>query len=70
MQQSDVLIQASSTEPTSDGWHVVHRAAGPISAQAWIQALSVARRIAREHKVDIYRADADAAPELCESYRL
>ena len=70
MHQNDVLIQASSTAPPNeDAWHVVHRSAGRIGSQAWIQALSVARRIAREEKVDIYRADADSAPTLYETYR-
>ncbi len=71
MQPTDVLIQASSIAESSQEWRVIHRSAGPIGSQAWIQALSVARRIARDEKVDIYRADAaGSAPALHESYRL
>jgi hypothetical protein len=69
VQQNDVLMQASSTAESGDEWHVIHRSAGPIGSQAWIQALSVARRIAREEKVDIYRAEAGSAPTLYESHR-
>ena len=69
MQPNDVLMQASSSAPSGDEWHVVHRSAGPIGSQAWIQALSVARRIAREEKVDIYRAETDSRPLLFESHR-
>jgi hypothetical protein len=69
MQPNDVLMQASSTVQDSDQWHVVHRSAGLIGSQSWIQALSVARRIAREEKIDIYRADAGSGPTLYESYR-
>jgi len=36
---------------------------------AWVQALSVARRIARDEKVDIYRAEAGSQPKLRESHR-
>jgi hypothetical protein len=69
MQPNDVLIQASSYADAADEWHVVHRSAGPIGAQAWIQALSVARRIARAEKLDVYRAEAGSGPTLFESYR-
>ena len=69
MQPNDVLIQASSTAQSDQEWHVIHRTAGPIGAQAWIQALSVARRIARAEKVDIYRSEAGSTPALHESYR-
>jgi len=69
MRPDDVLIQGSSTGKPGDEWHVLHRSAGPIGAQAWIEALSVARRIAREAKVDVYRAEAGSDPALHESYR-
>jgi hypothetical protein len=69
MQPNDVLIQASSTAAPGDEWYVIHRSAGPIGSQAWIQALSVARRIAREEKTDIYRAEAGSHPKLYASYR-
>jgi len=69
MQSNDVLIQASSSAPLGDEWHIIHRSAGPIGSQAWTQALSVARRIAREEKVDIYRAKAGSPPTLYQSYR-
>jgi len=69
MQPNDVLIQGSSIAQCDERWHVVHRSAGPVGSQAWIQALSVARRIAREEAVDIYRAEAGSAPMLHESYR-
>ena len=57
--------------PTArDEWHVIHRSAGPMAALAvWVQALSVARRIAREEKVDIYRAGVGSQPKLRESHR-
>ena len=69
MQPRDVLIQASSSASSGDEWRVIHSSVGPIGSLAWIQALSVARRIAREEKVDIYRAEAGSDPTLCESYR-
>lgn len=70
MHPNDVLIQASSTTPPQeDVWHVIHRSAGQMASQAWIEALRVARRIARQEKVDIYRADADSTPTLFETYR-
>ena len=67
LQPGDVLIQASSTAE-SEAWHLVQRSAGRIGPQAWMQALSVARRIARHEKVDIYRAEAASAPTLYETY--
>jgi hypothetical protein len=70
MQPNDVLIQASSIASPDDDWRVIHRSAGPIGSLAWIQALSVARRIAREEKVDIYRANSGSSPMLYESHRL
>jgi hypothetical protein len=69
MQSSDVLIQASTSVPGGDEWHVIHRSVWPIGPQAWIEALSAARRAAREQKVDIYRAEAGSNPKLYESYR-
>ena len=69
MQANDVLIQASTTVGSDDEWHVIHSSAGPIASLGWVQALSVARRIARKQKVDIYRADSASHPMLCESYR-
>jgi hypothetical protein len=69
MQPNDVLMQGSSAATDGDEWQVIHRSAGPIGSQAWIQALSVARRIAREERVDIYRAHAGSDPTLYESYR-
>jgi hypothetical protein len=69
MRPDDVLIQGSSTGKTGDEWHVLHRSAGPIGAQAWIEALSVARRVARVAKVDVYRAESGSDPALHESYR-
>jgi hypothetical protein len=66
----DILIQASSIAEPGNEWRVIHRAAGPIGGQAWIEALSVARRIAREARVDIYRSEAaGSVPTLHESYR-
>ena len=69
MQANDVLIQASTTTASGDEWHVIHRSVGPIASLGWIQALSVARRVARHEKVDVYRATAGCNPTLCESYR-
>ena len=69
MQPNDILVQASSNAATEAEWHVIHRAVSPMGALAWIQALSVARRVAREQKVDIYRAEADRSPTLYESHR-
>ena len=70
MHENDVLIQASSNAaPDDDVWHVVHPSAGVVGSQAWIQALSLARRIARQEKVDIYRGDTGAAPTLYEAHR-
>ena len=66
MQPNDVLMQ---TSVNGNEWQVIHRSEGPIGSLAWIQALRVARRIAREQKVDIYRADAGSDPTLHESYR-
>jgi len=59
-------MQASSGG--GDEWHVIHPSAGPIGSLAWIRALSLARRIAREQKVDIYRAEAGSHPRLRESH--
>jgi hypothetical protein len=67
MQQSDVLMQASSNAPA--GEYVIHHSVSPIGPEAWIEALSVARRIAREGKVDVYRAEAGSSPTLFESCR-
>jgi hypothetical protein len=70
MHPNDVLIQASSdTAPDGDASHVIHRSAGPIGSQAWVEALSVARRIAGKEQVDIYRAEASSAPRLHETHR-
>ena len=69
MQPNDVLIQGSLNADSGDEWHVIHRSAGPMGSLAWVQALSVARRIAREEKVDIYRAGAGSQPKLRESHR-
>jgi hypothetical protein len=67
MQPGDVLIQASLG--AGDEWYVIHSSVGPIGSLAWIQALSLARRIARAEKVDIYRAEAGSHPTLRESHR-
>jgi len=69
MQTNDVLIQASTHVASGDEWHVIHRSAGPMASLAWIQALSVARRIARQERVDVYRAAGGSNPSLWESYR-
>ena len=69
MHPNDVLIQASSeTARDVDAWHVVHRSAGPIGPQVWVEALSVARRIARTERVDIYRAETGSGPILHETF--
>ncbi len=70
MQPHDVLVQASSNVGGGDGWSVIHRSLGPMGSLAWIQALSVARRVAREEKADIYLADANCAPVLHESHSI
>ena len=69
MHPNDVLMHASSTAPRGDEWYVIPRSAGPIGSQGWIQALSVARRLAREQRSDIYRAESGSQPTLYESYR-
>jgi len=68
MQPNDVLIQGSLNGDSGDEWHVIHRSA-PMGSLAWVQALIVARRIARDEKVDIYRAEAGSQPKLRESHR-
>ena len=68
MQPNDVLIQGSLNADSGDEWHVIHRSAS-MGSLAWVQALSVARRIARDEKVDIYRAEAGSQPKLRESHR-
>ena len=69
MHPNDVLLQASSTAPSGSEWQVIHRMEGPIGSLGWSHALSVARRIARLEKVDIYRADTGSEPTLYESHR-
>jgi hypothetical protein len=49
MQPNDVLIQGSLNADSGDEWHVIHRSA-PMGSLAWVQALSVARRIAETRR--------------------